>query len=229
MKGLRRGGYNERRQSQRNALWATRRLAEHALAGNLKQGAEAFQEAFAVLDECLQQLVNVDTPFTCACTLSCKKGRRLGLGCYSLILDGLAQEAGALLRPMIETIEQLTYFREDPARASQAAPGKMFSAGAIAKAIQGDFKPFRDALNEDASHFGFSDESTRHIQDFHDRTLTSFDGEATLQKNLRYLFMFLAKEAAACAAVAGIPTQQIQARIEACAATGGLVLGIQTP
>lgn len=219
-------------QSKQTDLWATRKLAEQALAVNLKQGADAIQEAFTVLDECLQELAKADTPFTRACTLSCKKGRRLGLGCYSLILDGLAQEAGALLRPMIESIEQLRYFREDPTRASKAAPGKMPSAGAIAKAIQGEFKPFRDALNVDASHCGFSEESTRHIQDFQDRALTTFDGEAPLQNNLRHLFMFLmllATEAAQCAAAANVPTQQLQARVDVCAVKGALVLGIHGP
>lgn len=219
-------------QSKQTDPWATRKQAEQALAVTLKQGADAIQEAFTVLDECLQELAKVDTLFTRACTLSCKKGRRLGLGCYSLILDGLAQEAGALLRPMIETIEQLRYFREDPTRASKAGPGNMPSAGAIAKAIQGEFRPFRDALNEDASHFGFSEESTRHIQDFQDRALTTFDGEAALQNNLRHLFMFLvflAKEAAHCAAEANGPTQQLRDRVDVCAVKGALALGIQVP
>jgi hypothetical protein len=42
------------------------------------------------------------------------KAKNLALGSYSLVLDGLGQEAGALMRPMIEYAELLAYFRLHP-------------------------------------------------------------------------------------------------------------------
>jgi hypothetical protein len=61
------------------------------------------------------------------------------LGVYSLMLDGLGQEAGALLRPLIETLELLVYLRLEPARIDQAIEEKLPSAGQIAKKIEGEF------------------------------------------------------------------------------------------
>ncbi len=219
-------------QSQQSDLWATRKQAEKAVVGSLKHGADCIQKAFTLLNECLEQLGTVDTAYTRICSIACKKGRREALGCYSLVLDGLAQEAGALLRVLIETTEQLRYFREDPTRVSQAESGKMPPAGEIAQKIQGDFKALRDALNEDASHFGFSEESTRHIKDFQDHSLTTYEGEAPLQKNLRMLFifmMFLTKETAQCLEKANIPPNQLLEQIDDCALMGVEAFGIQVP
>jgi hypothetical protein len=97
------------------------------------------------------------------------KARNYALGLYSLSLDGLGQEAGALLRPLVEAYEVLVYFRLDPSRASKATDDKLPSAGEIAKAISGRFKDLREYLNENASHFAFSPQSMTHLIDF--RTL----------------------------------------------------------
>lgn len=91
------------------------------------------------------------------------KFNHLLLGCYSLALDGLAQESGALLRPLIETYELLIYFRQDRSRIEQALENKLPSAGTISKKISGSFQDLRKYLNKSAAHFGYDIYSVRHL------------------------------------------------------------------
>jgi hypothetical protein len=81
------------------------------------------------------------------------------------VLDGLAQEAGALLRPLIETYELLIYLRQDKSRINQVIDGKLPSAGEIGKKISGNYKNLREYLNENASHFRYKMDSVLHLFD----------------------------------------------------------------
>src|SRR5260370_24572952 len=123
------------KQPFQQGLWKTREEALIALEGPLRQEAEMLQEAFALLDACITQLLTVDTTYTRVCAITTIKAHNLELGCYSLALDGLAQEAGALLRPVIETLELLIYFWKDPSRVDEAIDEKLPSAGEIAQKI----------------------------------------------------------------------------------------------
>src|SRR5574340_1572824 len=67
------------------------------------------------------------------CGLTLLKARHLAVGAYSLILDGLGQEAGALIRPFIEYSELLTYFRKFPEMAERAAENDLPKAGKSAR------------------------------------------------------------------------------------------------
>ena len=78
-------------------------------------------------------------------------------------LDGLAQQSGALLRPLVEVAEFLTYLHTDDRAEREFREDKLPSAGKIAKRINGQLKFLRDYLNEDASHLNFSFDSLRHI------------------------------------------------------------------
>ncbi len=93
------------------------------------------------------------------------KFSHLLLGCYSLMLDGLAQESGALLRPLIETYELLVYFRQDKSRINQVLEGNLPSAGIVGKRISGDYQNLREYLNDNASHFSYKMDSVRHLFD----------------------------------------------------------------
>ncbi len=97
------------------------------------------------------------------CGVTLAKLSHFLLGCYSLILDGLAQEAGALLRPLIESYELLVYIRQDKARVSQVLEEKLPRAGIIGKSISGDYQDLREYLNDSASHFGYKKDSVRHL------------------------------------------------------------------
>ncbi|MBL8446099.1 MAG: hypothetical protein JNJ44_01660 [Zoogloeaceae bacterium] len=91
------------------------------------------------------------------------KAKHLAIGAYSLVLDGLAQEAGAIARPLIEYTELLTYFRKFPHMVDSAIDNTLPKAGERAKAISGMFKEFRDHLNTHASHSSYSHHSLAHL------------------------------------------------------------------
>ena len=95
--------------------------------------------------------------------LTLLKAKNLWLGAYSLMLDGLAQEAGGLLRPFIEYMELLTYFRQFPDMVERAVENDLPKAGERARAVQGSFKEFREHLNQHASHSSYSRYSLSHL------------------------------------------------------------------
>jgi hypothetical protein len=99
-----------------SVLWSTRRQAGTALQTDLKSLSNLLDEVFTVTDQCILRLGGSGTPFGRVCALVVVKAKNLSLGCYSLSLDALAQEAGALFRTLLESIELLTYFRIDPHR-----------------------------------------------------------------------------------------------------------------
>ncbi|MCB8977950.1 MAG: hypothetical protein H6657_11045 [Ardenticatenaceae bacterium] len=163
------------------------------LGNELRQEAAVIEEAFVCLDECINQLQAVDSSFSRVCILTLIKARNLILGMYSLALDGLAQEAGAILRPLIGTIEKLSYFRKDPQHVEQALDDNLPTEGKIAKVIDGEFKFLRDYLSKFASHSNFSFESLKHLinlRDFSLRIVQTYD-EKVFRGNLEMVFAFL--------------------------------------
>jgi hypothetical protein len=137
------------------------------LAKDFKEQARAIESVFEVVDECID-LFNEkagEDDFHRVCGLVLAKARNYALGAYGLILDGLGQEAGALLRPFIEYHELLTYFRLDPKRVEEAISDKLPSAGKRAQLIEGYFHEFRKYLNDNASHSSFSTHSLNHLFD----------------------------------------------------------------
>lgn len=103
--------------------------------------------------------------FSRVCSVATAKGHRLLLGIYELNLSGLAQEGGALLRPLLEIIEQLIYFSQEPRRVYEVVNHNLPTAGRIAKEIKGKFKDLRGYLNKSASHFNYTEESVLHMID----------------------------------------------------------------
>ena len=184
-------------------MWRTREEALAALEGPLRQEAEILQEAFALMDECIAQLLTRDTKYTRVCAITMIKARNLELGCYSLALDGLAQEGGALFRPVVETLELLIYFWKDPSRVDEAIEGKLLPAGKIAQKIEGNLKGLRDFLNNHASHFSFTYESLQHIADLQNLSwkVTQPHNDNVLRQNLLFIFLtllYIAKMGACC-------------------------------
>jgi len=187
-------------------FWDTRRQAEAALSGELKPFADIFAETFAAVDQCIVRLESLDNPFGRVCALVLIKARNLGLGCYSLCLDALAQEGGALFRPLIECLELLTYFRLHPSRINEALEDRLPKAGIISQRIEGQFKGLRDYLNSHASHLSLSPEATMHLVDFKAGRLRPVQthSAAVLRQNLVTLLavlIWLAIEAANGASV----------------------------
>ncbi|MGO9211545.1 MAG: hypothetical protein ACLPXM_11560 [Terriglobales bacterium] len=194
-------------QEQSRSLWATRRSAEQALEGPLSAHANLLTEAFAWFDVCTDRIARTDTQFGRVCALVVIKARNLALGCYSLALDALAQEAGALFRPLIESLELLEYLRQDPSRIAEAVESRLPPAGIIAQRIEGKFKDLRKYLNEHASHLSLSPEAMGHLVSLKDGQLRTAQpyNERVLRQNLKVLLavvVAVARVAVTCVSVA---------------------------
>ena len=123
-------------------LWHSRTDALVYLGEKHPSRLAVVARTFELLDDTIDAfeaaLPEATYPRVCGVTLL--KAKNLALGAYSLVLDGLGQESGALLRPMIEYVELLTYFRLKPEMTERALENALPKAGERAKAIGSFFK-----------------------------------------------------------------------------------------
>ena len=188
-------------------LWMCREESNAALVTTLESLAVLPEGAFLRVDEAVDYfqkfLLAEPADAGRVCAVMVIKGRNLALGCYSLALDGLAQESGALLRPLLEAIELLGYLRAVPGAVDKAVNGKLPNAGKRAKQIESPFWDLREHLNTYASHVGFGGAAVRHLLDIRAgrfRAVQPFN-ESVLEQNIATVFVFtaiLAREAALC-------------------------------
>lgn len=146
-------------------LWTTRTEALAYLETQCPGRLAVLSQAFELIDlsvDAYESLAGGGV-YARICGLTLLKAKHLAVGAYSLILDGLAQESGALLRPFIEYGELLTYFRKFPEMAERAAENDLPKAGERAKAIGGIYKEFREHLSSHASHSSYSQYSLAHL------------------------------------------------------------------
>lgn len=187
-------------------LWKARRQAEASLSAELKPFADLLNETYDAIDNNIARLEVLDDPFGRVCALVLIKARNLGLGCFSLSLDALAQEAGALFRPFIECLELLIYFRSEPSRINEALEDRLPTAGEIAQKIKGKCKALREYLNDHASHLSLRPEAMKHLIDFKTGRLRpkQVHKTAVLRENLKtllWVFVWLTIEAVNCASI----------------------------
>jgi hypothetical protein len=176
-------------------MWAARDDALRLLSGEMQEKGKCLDEMFALVDEFIdlfEQKANTDD-FHRICGLTVLKAKNLAAGCYSLILDGLGQESGALMRPFIEYLELLTYYRLDPTRINEALGGTLPPAGKVAARIQGMFRDYRSHLNENASHSAYSFYALNHLLNKPSFTFRKYQHTipAVLDKNVADLFALL--------------------------------------
>lgn len=174
-------------------MWETRSEALKELSGDLKEEGELIYKGFELLDEIIEIFTRKPDCFNRVCGIVLLKGKNLCKAMFSLALDGLAQESGALLRPTIECFELLAYLRDDPERVEEAVENRLPSAGNIAKKIDGDFKDLREHLNKNASHISLSSHSVSHLIDFESEEyrMEQLYNEQVLRKNLTTLFVIM--------------------------------------
>lgn len=171
-------------------LWQTRQKSLEWLTNELVEQNTLVDIGFELLDKCItifNQYSNTSEDeltgrFARVVNITLAKSRNLLLGSYSMMLDALAQEAGALLRPILEAYELLIYFRLKPERVNQAIDGKLPKHGEIAKKIEGEFHDLRNYLNTNASHLSFNFESARHLLDYQ-----TFEIKAVQQQSIDVL------------------------------------------
>lgn len=165
-------------------IWQARESSIGWLTNELKPANNAIEEGFNKINELLDLYVSIgekegDTELGQFCRVNSiilAKYYRLLFGCFSLSMDGLFQESGALIRPLIEIEELFVYFRQDKTRLNQVFEKSLPSAGNIGKLISGKSKGFREYLNINASHFGFAPDSLWPL----------FDEEMSLKINSRH-------------------------------------------
>ena len=170
-------------------LWDTRTEAILYLKKDCPAKLSVLLDLFGAIDiliDCYEQN-SAENTYARICGLTLLKAKNLGVGSFSLILDGLGQEAGALLRPFIEYTELLTYFRHFPDRAEDAINDKLPSAGVRAKAVNGIYKEFREHLNLHASHSSYSNYALSHLLEPNDFRFKKYqlNVPAVLDRNLR--------------------------------------------
>jgi len=198
-------------------IWDTRIRSMRATESKLQVEATTAYQAFLLIDEMLVIFQSNDTTFCRVAGLTLLKARNLAQGIFSLSLDGLAQEAGALLRPLIECIELMAYLRDNPQSINEALEEKLPSAGEIGKRINGKFQKLRNYLNEHASHFSFAPESMSHLIDFKsgDWKVIQPYNEKVLRTNITILFgvlVHLLYEAANCLSCSELLTDSLENR-----------------
>ena len=180
-------------------IWSAREESIQLLATDLKPQKDVIEEGFkyiGILTELFQSIsreegASENGKFCRICGLTLAKFSHLLLGIYSLTIDGLSQEAGAFLRPAIETYELLVYFRQDKSRVNQILEGKLPSAGIIGKKISGNFQDLREFLNSSSSHFSYKIESVWHLFGEHTQLkATPTSDSKTLFDNLQIINAF---------------------------------------
>jgi hypothetical protein len=171
------------------------------LQNELSEEKSIIDQGFDLLSTCVSKLDSIGKErgkklsgklFTIG-SITIAKSTHLLLGCFSLALDGLSQESGALMRPLIETYELMVYLRLDPNRVEEATNDELPKAGDIAKKISGKFFDIRKHLNEHASHFSYKVESIRHLVDLDKRVrIKAFPSHSlsVLRKNLNTINAF---------------------------------------
>ena len=216
-------------------LWATREQATSAIDTILQPQAEIIRGAFSILDLFIERLsaISGTNQFAEVCGLTAIKIRNLALACYSLALDGLAQEAGAMFRVLAEVIELLIYFEQEPARIDEAIKGKLSSAGEIGKKLQGNFQPLRNFLNQHASHFSYTPDSLKHLRDKSNHWIVvQPHQDAVLAINMRWLFvlfLMLSNEEMLCLSKINALDDSLVVKIEDWREKGQAVFDIQVP
>lgn len=175
-------------------LWITREESLNALKSKLSIEAHYIEKGFTIIDTLLRIFEdNKNDNFCIVCSFTLLKGKNFCFSIYSLSLDGLAQEAGALLRPAIECFELLDYFYADPKRIQEALENRLPPAGNRAKKINSKFESLRKHLNIAASHFSFDPASCTHLINWKKGSMHYYQeyNENDLRKNLWTLFSIM--------------------------------------
>jgi hypothetical protein len=178
------------------SLWTCREQGITALADELRPIADRLDSAFERVSEVVEyfeKFLTKDSAAACVCALVTIKGHNLGQGCYSLALDGLGQESGAMLRPLMECIETLEYLRVVPDAVDEALEGKLPNAGVRARRISSIFHRLRAYLNEHAAHLDVTTVAMKHLVDLREGCFKTVQKHSplVLEQNLASLFMFV--------------------------------------
>jgi hypothetical protein len=176
-------------------LWSTRTESLAAISGVLQDEGRLVSDLLSVLAASAEALATApeSTPLSRVAGICIVKSRNLGLASFSLCLDALAQEAGAVMRPLVECVELLAYVRASPSHLQQAIDGRLPNAGTRARIVDGNLQEWRDHFNAHSSHFRLTPESVRHLLNSDTSALRIVQpySQYVLRENLRSLSALL--------------------------------------
>lgn len=174
-------------------IWYPREASQALLDGPLAKERDLLAALLAMIRDQVGALERVESSLPRAAAAILGKAHRLSIGLYSLQLDALGQEAGALLRPLQEVSEVLAYLSDEPSRVVEVEEDRLPKAGIIAKRNASNLKPLRDHLSTHASHFAITSDAMGHYLD-HELGRIQLDrspSEDVLRRNLRSLAAFM--------------------------------------
>jgi hypothetical protein len=154
-------------------LWQTREDSLAFLKERHPSRLDVIERTFALFDDIVDayEAAPEHGPYARLCAVALLKAKNYAVGAFGMILDGHGQEAGALLRPMIEYAELITYLRLFPEKVELALQDRLPKAGERARAIDSVYQELRKYLNENASHSTFKHTAIRHVFDFQELRL----------------------------------------------------------
>ncbi|ARC19789.1 hypothetical protein ABLB37_22780 [Vibrio parahaemolyticus] len=186
-------------------LWRTRNESLELLDSDFSDLKFILEQCFRVIDHCIDifEERSDESSSHNVCGITLVKAKNCALGSYGMMLDGLGQEAGAVMRPMIEYLELLKYFRLFPEDIELALVGKLPSAGVRAKKINGMHHEIRQHFNNYSSHGSYGEHAIRHLFESNGAKLRKIQplSKGTLFRNLGDLFAqlyILIREAVLC-------------------------------
>lgn len=202
-------------------MWETRQQALAATESELRNEARLLDTAFRLLDRGIEEVASKSAQdnYASAVLVILVKAKHLGIASYSLALDSLGQEAGALARVWIEALELLRYLALDTSRVQEVFGQRLPSPGTIGKKIDGQAQVLRNLFNESASHFSFDVRSVIHIVNPETqavRTAPEFKVHV-LRANMAVVYWFLhftLVEALVAMGVAGIPNEEFASLVD---------------
>jgi hypothetical protein len=202
-------------------MWEARQQAVAATETELRNEAKLLDTAFRLLDRAIDSVAMKSSAdnYASVVLVILVKAKHLAMASYSLALDSLGQEAGALARVWIEALELLRYLALDTSRVQEVFEQRLPSPGAIGKKIKGQAQVLRNLFNESASHFGFNMRSIIHIVNPETRavrTAPEFNARV-LHANMTVVYWFLhftLVEAVIALGVAGVPNEDMASLVD---------------
>ena len=173
-------------------LWRTRNESLELLDCEFLQQKFILDQCFRLIEHCIDIFEDraKDSKSHHVYGITLLKAKNYALASYGMILDGLGQEAGSVMRPMIEYLELLKYFRLFPGDVELALVGKLPNPGTRAKKINGMHHKIRQHFNNYSSHGSYDEHAIKHLfkQDCIKLKKIQPLNKDTLFKNLGYLF-----------------------------------------
>lgn len=168
----------------------TRQESLKIIATSLRESNALLDKTFEFLDECIDtHEKNINNNFSKIFGFTIVKAKNYGAVLYSIALEGLAQEGSGLIRNLIEAYELMVFYNLNPNRVELALKDKLPTAGKIGKLIDGHFKTVRNYLNDNSSHFSYSDHSFSYLVDLNTRKFRKHPStsEKDLSTNIRVI------------------------------------------